>query len=159
MATERVIPDEVAVAFTYGRSTYAVMMATPDSLEDFALGFSLNEGVIDSPAQLTALDVVRQRLGIELRMELAEARDVALLERRRAMTGPAGCGLCGIESLSAAMRPLPRIESPVRVPAGQIFAAMEALHVNQPLNAKTRALHAAAFWSVPQGQLVAVRED
>ncbi|MDE2462234.1 MAG: formate dehydrogenase accessory sulfurtransferase FdhD [Alphaproteobacteria bacterium] len=159
MATERVIPDEVAVAFTYGRSTYAVMMATPASLEDFALGFSLNEGVIDSPAQLTALDVVRQRLGIELRMELAEACDVALFERRRAMTGPAGCGLCGIESLAAAMRPLRRIESPVRVPAGQIFAAMEALHVNQPLNAKTRALHAAAFWSVSQGQLVAVRED
>ncbi len=157
--TERIIPEEVAVAFTYGRSSYAVMMATPADLEDFALGFSLSEGVIETPAQLAALEIVPQQLGIELRMELTEARGAALLKRRRAMAGPAGCGLCGIESLSAATRPLRCIESSVRVRASQIFAAMEALHANQPLNAQTRAIHGAGFWSVEREALDLVRED
>jgi FdhD protein len=157
--SERLIPEEVAIAFTYGRSSYAVMMATPADLEDFALGFSLSEGVIDAPAQLAALEIVSQPLGIELRMELTEARDAALLKRRRAMAGPAGCGLCGIESLSAATRPLRRIESPIRVPSRHIFAAMETLHRNQPLNAQTHAIHGAGFWSVGREELVLVRED
>ena len=92
-------------------------------------------------------------------MELTESRDTAMLKRRRAMAGPAGCGLCGLESLSAATRPLRRIESQVRVPARHIFAAMEALRTNQPLNAQTRAIHGAGFWSVDRDELVAVRED
>jgi FdhD protein len=157
--SERLIPEEVAVAFTYGRSSYAVMMATPADLEDFALGFSLTEGVIETPSQLAALEILLQPLGIELRMELSEARDAALLNRRRAMAGPAGCGLCGIESLAAATRPLRRVESPLRVPSRQIFLAMEALHKNQPLNAQTRAIHGAGFWSVDREELVLVRED
>ncbi len=157
--TERLIPEEVAVALTYGRLSYAVMMATPSDLEDFALGFSLTEGVIETPSQLAALEVILQPLGIELRMELTKVSDVALMKRRRAMAGPAGCGLCGIESLVAATRPLRRIESPVHVPARHIFAAMQALHSNQPLNAQTRAIHGAGFWSVEREELVLVRED
>ena len=159
MEKERVIPEEVAIAFTYGKSTHAVMMATPADLEDFALGFSLTEGVIETPTQLAALEIIPQQLGIELRMELAEARDAALLKRRRAMAGPAGCGLCGIESLSAATRPLRRIENSIRVPAHHIFAAMAALRANQPLNAQTSAIHGAGFWSIEREELVLVRED
>lgn len=157
--SERLIPEEVAIAFTYGRSSYAVMMATPADLEDFALGFSLSEGVIEAPSQLAALEILAQPQGIELRMELTEARDIALLKRRRAMAGPAGCGLCGIESLSAATRPLRRIENAIRVPAHHIFAAMAALHNNQPLNAQTHAIHGAGFWSVDREELLLVRED
>ncbi len=155
----RSIPEETAIAFTYGRASYAIMMATPSDLEDFAVGFSLSEAIVDHAGDIAELEVVPQPLGIELRMMLSGDRAAALEARRRSMAGPAGCGLCGIESLSAAVRTPPRVHGDFRLAPATIFAAMAALRDAQPFNAETRAVHGAGFWSLEAQALVAVRED
>jgi FdhD protein len=154
----RTIPEETAVAFTYDGGSYAVMMATPRDLEDFALGFSVTEGVISSPADIKQLEIVEHSDGIELRMWLAEPHSVALGKRRRHLAGPTGCGLCGIESLEEAARALPRVPEDASFTAADIMRALAALPPRQELNRQTRAVHAAAFWR-PDAGLVAVRED
>jgi len=155
---KRIIPEETAVAFTYEGGSYAVMMATPQDLEDFALGFSFTEGLVASPADIRHLDVIAHDTGIELRMWLAEPRAAALSERRRYLAGPTGCGLCGIESLDEAVRPLRRVGDEAVFAPAEIMRALETLAPRQELNRQTRAVHAAAFWR-PEGGLVAVRED
>jgi FdhD protein len=154
----RAVPEETAVAFTYNRMAHAVMMATPADLEDFAVGFSLAEGVVDTAAEIEALDVVVTDLGIELRMWIGEDRASAYTDRRRFIAGPTGCGLCGIESLEEAMRPARAVGAGLQVTPSMIGAAMEALPPGQALNRETRAVHAAAFWTPAQG-IVALRED
>lgn len=156
---QRAVPEETAIAFTYGRAGYAVMMATPADLEDFATGFSLTEQIIGHAEEITELDVVHLPLGIELRMTLAQNRGAALESRRRRIAGPAGCGLCGIESLEAAVRKPAQVTQDLRVTPQTIFRAMRELSANQPLNAETHAVHAAGFWALPENALAAVRED
>jgi FdhD protein len=154
----RTIPEETPVALTYNRATLAVMLATPADLEDFALGFSLTEGIIERVEQLEELEVVQAEHGIELRMWLAEDRVPVAEGRRRRLAGPSGCGLCGIESLVDAVRPPPPVTATVRFTAGDIATAMAALPAAQHLNQATHAVHAAGFWMPARG-LVAVRED
>jgi FdhD protein len=154
----RSIPEETAVAVTYNGGTYAVMMTTPQDLEDFALGFSLSEGVINSAADIDSLDIVDLDDGVELRIWLSQPRADRLRERRRRMAGPTGCGLCGIESISEAMRPAATIGHGRQFSPEQIMVAMESLPSRQRLNIETRAVHAAAFWNVTSG-IVALRED
>ncbi len=154
----RSIPEETAVAVTYNGGTYAVMMTTPQDLEDFALGFSLSEGVINSAADIDSLDIVHIDDGVELRMWLGQPRADRLQERRRRMAGPTGCGLCGIESIAEAMRPTATIGHGKRFSPQQIMVAMESLPSRQRLNIETRAVHAAAFWNITGG-IVALRED
>src|SRR5258705_740600 len=103
----RLIPEETAVAVTYNGGTYAVMMTTPQDLRDFALGFSLSEGVIDSVADIDSLDIVHLDDGVELRMWLSQPRADRLHERRRRMAGPTGCGVCGSASISGRLRSIP----------------------------------------------------
>jgi FdhD protein len=156
--SRRAIPEETAVALVYDGGTEAVMMATPADLEDFALGFSLNEGVIDAAAEIRSIEIADQTDGIELRIWLAADRAHALAGRRRTRAGPTGCGLCGVDSLAEALRPLPTIESALTIPAADLMAAMRALSDLQALNRETRAVHAAALL-VPGEGIIAVRED
>ncbi len=155
----RPVPEETAVAFTYGRATYAVMMATPQDFEDFAVGFSLTEGIVARADEITELEVVRLPLGVELRMTLATEHRTALEARRRNMAGPAGCGLCGIESLDAAVRKPAAVGIGPRIAPEIVFRAMQKLRGLQPLNAETHAVHGAGFWSLDEDGFIAVRED
>lgn len=154
----RAIPEESAVALTYNGGTYAVMMATPQDLEDFAVGFSLNEGVVQSPSDILSLEVITLNDGIELRMWLPEAAAARLGERRRQMTGPTGCGLCGVDSIAEAVRPATTVGPGKSFTPQQIMTAMQGVAARQPLNIETRAVHAAAFWE-PASGIVALRED
>src|SRR5579859_77272 len=155
---QRAVPEETPVAFTYNRMAHAVMMATPADLEDFAVGFSLAEGVVDTAGEIESLDVVVTELGIELRMWIGADRAGAYTDRRRFIAGPTGCGLCGIESLEEAMRPPRAVDAGLQVTRSMIAGAMDALPPGQSLNRETRAVHAAAFWTPSQG-VIAVRED
>jgi FdhD protein len=154
----RVIPEETALALTYNGGTYAVMMGTPQDLEDFAIGFSLNEGIIQSPDDIVSLDVVPLDDGIELRMWLAQSRADRLSERRRHIAGPTGCGLCGIDSIAEAVRPAAIVAAGRSFSPQQITAAIQSVPQLQAINIQTRAVHAAAF-STPAAGIVALRED
>jgi FdhD protein len=158
VAGTRTIAEETPIAFTYDGSTYAVMMATPGDLEDFALGLSLTEGIVAAPAEIETLQIVEEDIGIELRMTLASHRGNALAERRRMMTGPVGCGLCGIESLAEAVRAVPAVTGGIAIRAADIRAALDATQAAQAINKQTHAVHAASFWT-PGAGLVALRED
>ncbi|MBA3597543.1 MAG: formate dehydrogenase accessory sulfurtransferase FdhD [Methylibium sp.] len=160
VADQRTVPEETAIAFVYDGAPHAVMMATPADLEDFALGFSLSEAVIDVPAQIAALEICPTPLGIELRMQLAARSDKACTKRHR-LTGPSGCGLCGVETLDAASKPVRWLRDEGarwRCSPDDIAQAMQALGDAQALNREARALHAAGFWR-PGAGLVALRED
>jgi FdhD protein len=154
----RSIPEETAVALTYNGGSYAVMMTTPQDLKDFAVGFSLSEGIISSPTDIDTLDVVHLDDGIELRMWLSKPKADRLRERRRYIAGPTGCGLCGIETVAQAMRPPAVVGTGRQFSSEQIMTAMRNISSRQKLNIETRAVHAAAFWHV-DGGIVALRED
>ncbi len=157
-AGERTIPEEIAVALTYNQVTHAVMMATPSDLEDFAVGFSLSEGIVERPDEIESFEIVPSDGGLDLRLWISDRRSDAFTNRRRYLAGPTGCGLCGIDSLEQATRPPPPVTSNLRVSADMIRAAMASLPAAQQLNQLTRAVHAAAFWEAGRG-LVALRED
>lgn len=155
----RDVPEEVPIALSYGGSTHAVMMGTPSDLEDFALGFSLTEGIIKSACEIEKIEVVEETRGLDVQITLAEEKEEALRLRRRHMAGPVGCGLCGIESIDQAMRPLPQLRSiDLSLTAADISAAVRGLNGAQPLHGETHAVHGAGFY-VPGRGLMAVRED
>ena len=155
---ERAIPEETAIAFTYNTASYAVMMATPQDLEDFAVGFSLTEGVISSLDAIESIDIVEEAMGVELRIWLKAPEAAEFLGRRRKIAGPTGCGLCGVESLTEAMRPPPKVGEGRVLAPGEIMNAVDAVLPLQVLNQETRAVHAAGFWQRDRG-LLALRED
>jgi FdhD protein len=154
----RAIPEETAIALTYNGGTYAVMMGTPQNLRDFAVGFSLNEGIVQSPEEIDSLEVVELDDGIELRMWLAQSGADRLSERRRHIAGPTGCGICGIDSIAEAIRPAAIVAQGQSFSPQQITAAMQSIPPLQAINIETRAVHAAAFWTPARG-IVALRED
>jgi FdhD protein len=154
----RVIPEETALALTYNGGTYAVMMGTPRDLEDFAIGFSLSEGIIQSLDDIDSLDVVGLDDGIELRMWLAQSKADRLSDRRRHIAGPTGCGICGIDSIAEAVRPAAIVAAGGSFSPQQITAAIQSIPPLQAINVATRAVHAAAFWTKAVG-IVALRED
>src|ERR1700752_494592 len=154
---ERTLAEEVPVAFSYDGATHAVLMATPDDLEDFALGFSYTEGIITTATEIEELAVVGVTDGIVLRMWLTGDRSDAFAARRRRFVGPAGCGMCGLESLAEANRAIPMASHDLQVSRQDIAEAVAALPARQQLNMQTRAVHAAAFWQPDQG--LVLRED
>ncbi|WP_244710561.1 formate dehydrogenase accessory sulfurtransferase FdhD [Rhizobium cremeum] len=155
----RVVPEEMPIAFSYGGSTHAVMMATPADLEDFAFGFSLAEGIIVSPDDIIAVEPIEAGAGIDVQVTLRDVTAEALTARRRRMAGPVGCGLCGIESIEQASRPVPRVAAAgFGLTPSDIEEAMTALGRAQLLNRETHAVHGAGFF-VPGEGLIALRED
>lgn len=157
ITSERLLAEEVAVAFSYDGQAHAVLMATPDDLDDFAVGFSITEGIVGTPAEISELNVISTADGIVLRMWLTGRRSDALAARRRRFVGPAGCGMCGLESLAEANRALPVSRRGLHVSNQDIQEAVAALPCSQALNAQTRSVHAAAFWQ--PGHDLLVRED
>jgi FdhD protein len=154
----RRVAEETPVALTYNGGTYAVMMATPQDLSDFAVGFSLSEGIVRSPDEILSLDVIELDDGIELRMWLAPSTAERIAERRRQIAGPTGCGICGIESIAEAVRPAAIVAGGRGFSASDITTAMQGLPALQDINIETRAVHAAAFWTAARG-IVSLRED
>ncbi len=162
-ALDEVVAEEVAVALVYNGISHAVMMATPCDLEDFARGFTLAEGIVAAPSEIFDIEVEPVVLtggarGIEVRLEIAGQRLAALRERRRSLAGRTGCGLCGVDSLDAALRPVPPSRGQDSVSRQAIVWAMAALPAAQRLNRENGATHAAG-WADAGGALVAVRED
>jgi formate dehydrogenase accessory protein FdhD len=152
------IAEEVPVAMVYNGLSHVVMMASPTDLEDFALGFSLTEGIVESGSELGDCEIRRAGEGIEARIEISSRAFFRLKEHRRALQGRTGCGLCGVESLDQALRDLPKLESDLHVSARAIHRALDALPALQDLNRVTHSLHAAAFCT-PGGEIIGVRED
>lgn len=154
----RVVPDEVPVALVYNGISHVVMMATPLDLEDFALGFSLSEGILAEPGELLDVEVEAAGDGVEVRLQITGRAFVGLKERRRNLTGRTGCGLCGVDSIDQAVRDLPAIENDRRFTVSGIFRALDQLPALQVLNKESRTLHAAAFCDA-EGDVLALRED
>jgi FdhD protein len=154
----RTLPEEVPVAITCNGSTQAVMMATPADLADFARGFAWTEGYVTDMVQIEALEILPQGDGIEARLWLTEDRAAAIAARRRVMMGPVGCGLCGIDSLDQALRPLPPVTGTLQITGEEAARATDDLRSHQPLHDLTHAVHAAGFLVPGQG-IVMARED
>jgi FdhD protein len=154
----RALPEETPVAITVNGSTQAVMMASPADIEDFAVGFALSEGIVERIAEIESVEALEIEDGIEARLWVSDARAEALGERRRAMLGPVGCGLCGIDSLAQAMRALPVVPDGARFDLAEIAGAGDALRAHQPVHDLTRAVHAAGFLQPGQG-ITHARED
>lgn len=157
--TSRLIPEEVPVALVYDGSTHAVMMATPADLGDFAVGFSLTEGIIASRAEIREFEIVEHDNGIEARVWLTQQSGRKHVERRRRITGPTACGLCGVESLEAAVPEPARVGRSATASADEIQKALAAMPPAQTLNVATRAVHGAAFWDATSATIAFLRED
>lgn len=158
LSVRRNLPEEVPVAVVFDGTTQAVMMASPGDIADFAHGFALSEGFIETLDQVESFEMVEHEAGIEARFWLTGDRAKALETRRRKMMGPVGCGLCGIDSLEEATRALPVVTAEPRLSACEVAGATDALRALQPLHDQTHAVHAAGFLVPGQG-IVLARED
>jgi FdhD protein len=157
-AISRDLAVETPIAVEINGLGYAVMMATPSDLVDFAYGFCLSERLIDAPADLIDVDTHDAEQGVILRITLVPDRQERVIERVRHRISESSCGLCGIENLEQALRPLPRLAAPVAVADAAIFRAIGELRAHQPLNAATGAVHAAALCAA-DGAIRLARED
>ena len=157
-AIEECVAEEVAVAIEINGIAHAVMLATPADLEDFALGFLLSEGIIDSRRDLLDVESDPLDCGVALRVEIVQRCLQRVKGRRRALAGRTGCGLCGVDSIAEAVRPISRRVARVEVESAAIGRGMQALATGQHLQRRTGATHAAAWISL-EGELGTVRED
>ncbi|MFZ5913509.1 MAG: formate dehydrogenase accessory sulfurtransferase FdhD [Pseudomonadota bacterium] len=149
---------ETPVAIAYNCEPYAVMMATPADLEDFAYGFSLTEGIVADAGEILAVDQPLKDEGVSLLIEIPPARASRLTERARNVSGRTGCGVCGIAEIEEVLRPLPALPFSSRIGASAIDRAVSGLPALQKLNSHTGAVHAAGF-ATADGELLLVRED
>ena len=151
------LAQEVPVALVFNGISHAVMLASPDDLADFALGFALTEGLLNGRDELYGIETERSEQGISLHLNVASACEWRLKERRRTLAGRTGCGLCGTESLDQVRRALPMAPE-VSVPLGVMAQGQRALREWQALQQLTGAAHAAA-WCDLDGRIVMLRED
>jgi FdhD protein len=152
------VAEEIPVAFIYNGRPHAVMMATPANFEDFALGFSLSEAIIAGASECEKVEIVEALAGIELHIAIPEARGAVLEDRVRQLTGRTGCGLCGAQTLEAAVRHPPPVADPLPIDAVSLQIALTQLQGEQKINAATGATHAAA-WVSAYGHIELLRED
>jgi len=152
------VAEEIPIAFVYNERPHAVMLATPADLEDFALGFSLSEAIIADVGEFEGVEVVPALAGIELRITVPEPRAAVLDQRVRQLTGRTGCGLCGAQTLDAAVRHPPPVAEPFSIEPGGLNRALDELQRGQTINSVTGATHAAA-WAMSDGHVTLVRED
>jgi FdhD protein len=152
------VAEEVPIALMYAGLPHVVMMATPADLEDFALGFSLSEGIVRAAEELLSIEVLPMGEGIQLRMDIPLERYLPLEQQRRNLAGRSSCGLCGTETIDQAVRHPPRVGTGVRIVPAALHRAFAALAQRQQLNAMTGGVHAAA-WASPAGEVLLVRED
>lgn len=155
---KRRLAEETPIAFEYNGLAYAVMMASPRDVEDFAIGFTLSEGLVSSAAEIGVIAQAQVEGGLILRITLPDHAADLLRERLRLRLMEGSCGLCGLESIEDVLRPLPPITHPPRITASGVEQALAVLHQFQPLSAATGAMHGAAFCSA-DGAVLAVRED
>lgn len=155
------VPEEIPVAFVYNRRNYAVMLATPLNLEDFAIGFSLTERVVDAVDEISSVDIHQSERGAELHISISEERleRLDLRQQRRNLVGRAGCGVCGLENAEVFFEHLPNVaEAKTKVASAALKKALSALREHQPLNKATRTVHGAA-WANMNGDILLARED
>jgi formate dehydrogenase accessory protein FdhD len=152
------VAEETPVAIVYNGLPHVVMMATPQDLEDFALGFSVTEELIRTATDLRAVEVVRYSQGIEIQATVAAECEAGISTRNRRLTGRTGCGICGAESVTAVLKQLHPVTATSEVSGAAVQRAMNALPARQTLNAAAGAVHAAA-WASLDGTIELVRED
>lgn len=155
------VPEEVPVAFVYNRRNYAVMLATPANLEDFAIGFTLSERIARDRSEIKSIDIRQSKQGAELHIDILPERleRLDVIQRRRNMVGRAGCGVCGLENAETFFETLPKVSAaPLIIPDDTIVQVANTLAEKQTLNLDTRSVHGAAF-SDMNGSLKLVRED
>lgn len=152
------IAEEVPIAFVYNGEPFAVMMATPADLADFAIGFALSEGIVETPDEIAIEGIDELIEGIQIRLRIPAARARAIEHRRRSMSGRSGCGVCGSELLEAAMRWPAPVRADPKVTVQALRRALRELKSAQAINARTGATHAAG-WAGLDGQLQLARED
>lgn len=155
------VPEETPVAFVYNRRNYAVMLATPLDIEDFAVGFSLTERVVDALEEISSVDIHRSERGIELHISISEERiqRLDLRQQRRNLVGRAGCGVCGLENAEVFFERLPKVaEEKTQISQDALKNALSSLREHQPLNKATRTVHGAA-WAAMNGDILLARED
>lgn len=152
------IAVEMPIALMFAGRSFAVMLATPADLEDFARGFAVTEGVVESIDEIGAIELRREARGIEVRIEVPESRALALDARRRSLAGRSGCGLCGVDRFSEALRPVARVATETRIAPAALRRAIADFSGHQTLNHAVGAVHAAAFCDL-DGEILVVRED
>jgi FdhD protein len=155
--TDRVA-EEMPVALVYHGVPHVVMLATPANLEDFATGFTLSEGLVAHPREIQSVEVQRSDEAIDVRVSISAERFSQMLERRRNLTGRTGCGLCGAETVEQAIRPAPHVAGDVTLSVAALHQALVDIQAQQPINALTGSVHAAA-WIEPGRGITCVRED
>lgn len=157
-ATPDFLAEEVPVALVYNGISHVVMMASPKDLELFAMGFSLSEGIIDHPQEIYGMDVVKACNGLEVQIELSSRRFMGLKERRRALAGRTGCGVCGVEQLNDIGKPVTPLPFTQTFNLANLDKALEHLNDVQPIGQLSGCTHAAA-WVLPSGDIIGGHED
>lgn len=152
------IAEEVPVALVYNGTPHVVMLMSPANLEDFALGFSVTEGIINKPEEILSTHVYNRSNGIEIRVEIPDNYFCTIVDKGRNLTGRTGCGLCGASTLEQAVRYPPPVTADLKLPINELVNALSDIGQQQPINKLTGAVHAAA-WAIPGQGIQYVRED
>ena len=156
--TTDLVAEEMPVALVYHDVPHVVMLATPADLEDYAVGFTLSEGLVAGAGEIRGVEVIQGEASADVKISVAWERFTQLLQRRRNLTGRTGCGLCGAERAEDAIRECQPVPAGVTITAAELHETMAQLAARQPINARTGSVHAAA-WVVPGKGIQVVRED